>query len=64
MGATRLASAVLTALAAAAVSAPAAAETTWKPYFGLDLMWLDNLNLAGPGQPKLLPKMPPDFQTF
>jgi len=52
MGATRLVSAVLTALAAAAVSAPAAAETTWKPYFGLDLMWLDNLNLAGPGQPK------------
>lgn len=44
--------AVVAALAGAAVCAPAAAETTFQPYFGLDLMWLDNLNLAGPGQTK------------
>lgn len=44
--------AVVAALAGAAVCGPAAAETTFQPYFGLDLMWLDNLNLAAPGQTK------------
>lgn len=44
--------AVIAALAGAALCGPAAAQTTFDPYFGLDLMWLDNLNLAGPGQPK------------
>jgi uncharacterized protein (PEP-CTERM system associated) len=47
-----VAAAVLAALATAAVCSPAAAETTFEPYFGLDLMWLDNINLAGPGETK------------
>ena len=47
-----LARAVLIALAGAAVCGPAAAENSFEPYFGLDLMWLDNLNLAGPGEAK------------
>src|SRR5512138_1123338 len=44
--------AVIAALAGVAVCGPAVAESTFDPYFGLDLMWLDNLNLAGPGQAK------------
>lgn len=51
-GTTNLAGAVLVALAAAAMSAPAAAETTFQPYFGLDLIWLDNVNLAGANEAK------------
>lgn len=48
----KVSAAVLVALAGAAACGPAAAETTFQPYFGLDLMWLDNLNLAGPGETK------------
>jgi uncharacterized protein (PEP-CTERM system associated) len=51
-GATNLAGAVLVALAAAAISAPAASETTVEPFIGLDLMWLDNLNLAESSEDK------------
>jgi len=44
--------AVWAALAGAAVCGPAAAETTFEPYVSLELMWLDNLNLAGAGEAK------------
>lgn len=48
----KVSAAVLVALASAAACGPAGAETTVQPYFGLDLMWLDNLNLAGDGESK------------
>jgi uncharacterized protein (PEP-CTERM system associated) len=43
--------AVLVALAGAAAM-PAAAEATFEPSLGLDLMWLDNLNLASAEEAK------------
>lgn len=46
----KVSAAVLAALAAAATwSAEAADEKSFQPYIGLDLTWVDNLNLAGPG---------------
>lgn len=50
----KVSAAVVVALASAAACGSAVADTntTWQPYLGLDLMWLDNLNLAGDGEPK------------
>ena len=48
----KVSAAVVAALAGVVACGTAAAETTFQPYFGLDLTWLDNLNLAGPDETK------------
>lgn len=52
VGRGRFAVGVLLALSGATLCASASADAQFEPYLGADLMWVDNLDLAAPGEVK------------